>query len=788
MIKPPDEPIYRENLFTVYVDNLRTYLKLQHPEYSEKDIESFIRQYAREETVKLKKRLNEANRNREELDEPRDNEHRLWPTAQVVRHCHPDDEHKTHSYGNLTLYADEDISKITHEFSNKLISTSGTIYETPNLLQSFLKGMIDDTTANRKKEKKLMLKAKKDGDKIAEVFHNNLQATFKIENNSKYGAFGSLFNFLTDIGNLNAVTSISRYFVMTSYAHAERFLESNFYFRTVEQVINHLINCLRYGPTDEDIVKVINQYEWLYKPTHEDVKKFIIDSLRDYNHSDDVTSIESFIDKLSSERLTFVYYMSNLKHLAIINEEYFRSWFDKFFSIPEYGDLSDIDENDLATLDGDLITLLATVHQELLPRNKNGNSISIFDCITLDPELSKKLFIIGKHMEKMLDDIQPLIDIFNNHNVGIGSLVEHKYMYRDAVALSDTDSIIFTTRSWVEWYTHSNKVTQQAYNINASIVYFLSKATANILAHLSIAFGASKEEVFKMNMKNEFMMPILIVTPLKKHYASTLAVQEGVFFGEHRLDLKGVGLRGSNFSASLTNFVTWFTNILAKEIEDVGHIKITKYMIYAMMLERYILDSLHKYETTFLTIEPVKNERDYKEPEKSIYFNYKLWEEVFAEKYGHIQIPTKCFVLPLLDVSSQSYSFYLNREYPVIFEKLSNFTTQYPKKEITRIPLNPLNNQIPEELVKVTDLRSIIYSNLKPLYLLLNCFGICTGADKNKNQKTLLSDIYGWVNLTNDIREDMNEIFTTGDLKVQRYQLDLGDYFVHVSNPECVSF
>jgi hypothetical protein len=64
----------------------------------------------------------------------------------------------------------------------------------------------------------------------------------------------------------------------------------------------------------------------------------------------------------------------------------------------------------------------------MLPRNAKGNSISIYDCIAEYPELAKKLYCIGVHMQKCMDEIKPLFDLFMDHEVAIGYAAELKNM------------------------------------------------------------------------------------------------------------------------------------------------------------------------------------------------------------------------------------------------------------------------------------------------------------------------------------------------------------------------
>jgi hypothetical protein len=191
------------------------------------------------------------------------------------------------------------------------------------------------------------------------------------------------------------------------------------------------------------------------------------------------------------------------------------------------------------------------------------------------------------------------------------------------------------------------------------------------------------------------------------------------------------------------DYAEWFIKSTIDDIDKNGCINAKKYILRTLQFERYIYDDLQAGSTQFLTIDPVKNKDEYKEAERSIYFNYLFWEEIFGDKYGNIAIPTKCYILPLTNPRTYAYVSYLEQHYPDVAIRLKRFFERHPDKAVTRIPINPLTNVIPDELKLITDYKSIIFSNCSPLYLFLSSFAITTGT--STKQKVLFSDIYGMV-------------------------------------------
>lgn len=737
-----ETPSTRPNLFSAYIDNMTQYLKLRYPHAPKNSIETFVKSLVETKLVELQTKYREAKSNNEDISLPRAKEDSIWPTVEIVKHVHRD-EPKVHSYGNLTHYAEIPLFDIINESRNKIIAPFGTVYETTNNQSAFLKGMIDEKSVKRKKEKKAMLAAKKEGNVALAISHNNNQYTIKVAMNSMPGGMGSGFNFLSSIANFNSVTSISRFFIMNTYAHAERFLESNFYFRTEDQIVDWLVQCQLHGPSDEAIKAIMNKFN-LYVPSIDEVMEFISKCYSRYTGVTDIPRIRAMVTSMTDMMRSFVFYMSNAKNLFFFNDQLFRSFVTELFADKYDTKLAQESTPDqVYSIDGDLVIVLSVVHNDRLPKNKKGNSVSIFDTVQEQPELAKEMYARGKYMQMCIDKMQPIFDLFMHHTVRIGYVLEHKNMFRDTVILSDTDSIIFTTKTWLKWWNDSFKIDQNAFNISALIVYYLCKANVILNYNVSRALGALDKDLFAMNAKNEFTMPIEILTQLKKHYMSLLKIQEGVIYGTPQLDIKGVNLRGSNFSKYTLNYSNWFIKDLLEILYQRGKVSAQELIIRVLQFERIVYDSLMAGETKFLTVNPVKIESEYKEAEKGIYFNYLAWEAIFGEKYGHIAIPTKCFVVPLAGIRHAGYEYYLQNNYPEIAKNLHDFLEKYPDKKITRIPINPLIDEIPIELRKIINYKQIIYANARPLYIVLSCLAINLGS--LKKDTALFSEMYGWI-------------------------------------------
>ena len=800
------EPIERPKILDSYRENMITYLETIHPETPKEIIRKFVEDSVKRRAQKLWDNLLDAHKNidkyrelvrtqvipkmaelktfksavaKEEFIENAESEitefpvaellkmlqeygvdapspKSVWPTIKAVKAVDPDHpKSKKLSYGNLVEFPELDMLGFSNDYRTKIISPAGSIYETSNNDVAFLTNKIINDKARRSERKKLMLKYRKLGDMAKAKIYNNQQATIKINMNSTSGSMGCNGNFLSSPANYNSITSISRFFIMNAYANSERFLESNFYFRTVEQVLNFLVTCVRLGPDDDTVLKACESVS-LHLPSSDEVEKFLMSNAKQYCFESDFSAIHKFLIHCTPARLAFIFYMSNFKNVVMTNDAFWRPWMEDILSDVNVDYTKQRNPKDIKNVDGDLISVISTTYNDWLPKNKKGNNISIYDCLDPQPEqgvpeahpdIVCKFLAIAEHMESKLKQIEFAFDVFMNHKVSIGYVDEHKFMFRKAIGLSDTDSIIFTTKSWVKWFNGDLKFTKRAYSMNALMVYFLTKATIYLQYRVSETFNAVGKDLLTMSMKNEFMMPVVITTSAKKHYCSLLKIQEGVVYAKPRLDIKGVGLRGSNFSTATTNYVTWFIESTLYDVTRNGVIDPVEKILAVLRYERMVYDSLTSGNTEFLEVESIRTAEEYADPDRSIYFGYKFWEQVYSATYGSILIPTKAYVVDV------DYKFMLSKAYhdkliktsEQIANQLELFVSSISaKKSVNLVPINSTLEKVPVELRAAMRIRDMVYKRTRPLYMILRSLNIVTGGNPDKDI-TLLSDIYGWV-------------------------------------------
>lgn len=644
-------------------------------------------------------------------------------------------------YGNQELKK-VDLLNMIRKTKNKTIAPGGTIFQTTDVHVPLVKQFLDALVERRDNAKKAMFEYIKQNRKLEADNKNSEQALNKIAANSVSGGCGTDVNALYDKESYCSITSMCRHGTMMAYTFAERFLSSNYYFPTYEDAINFLITTLEKCPPKEEIRDILDKYrltevffDHLYDLVHSGLDRY---AAKD-THKDFI--LERLIKNMSPEERSFIYYSRSLYNIMYLNPDITHEFFTELFTLDtneKCMNREDIDISILKKLDGDLEQALQTSYAKIL-----GEEV-IKKLPDTNKELALKMAKIAYTAQEKINYIQPLIDMFLHSKVMIPKAHINKDMIRKAIIVSDTDSIIYTSKDIVTLYlkgtfTYSNPY---VYSMHAFATYFLCKSVSSLLRMIAIQRGAIGEKNIKMlKMKNEFLYPVFIRTNQSKHYIGYLTVQEGIVLKDPKMDVKGVQYKSSNLPKVTHKFTSKVIDTLVEDINTHTNIYAGDYISMVLNYEQQIFKSLREGQLTYYTNAPVKMKEEYKTPDSSLYSNYLIWQEVFSKKYGDIFVPSKCYLIPFTKnkYKSPEYLNWLMEKYPDIYKKWDTYIKKNPTKKINRLPIPIACQQIPEELIPLVDMRSIVFKNVQPAMLLLKTAGIDLG---NPKKLTLLSDYY----------------------------------------------
>lgn len=694
---PTPDKIYRDSLFTQYIEMQVQYLKKMCPELTEDQIRTKVQAIVKE---------------------------RYKPKRCKIL--------KDLAYGK-DKFVEQDLWNLLKFSENTIVSPNGTFYKPPYQVQSIISKMVVDKLAERKRIKKIQLKAEGAGDEVLAKRCWYQQATIKINCNSLPGGFGSAYNIFYCKPAYNTITSTARCMIARAYTICEQLLGGNFAWFTEEELLNHIVLNVKHMAPREQVEKCVQKYK-LKLPTKKMLCDFYEETLRQYVPNPKMKAIFDYIDKLDQTEVTFLFYYCNLRHIMWYNEEVFKPYIKHVLNIDDIAVDENVTKDDAFKID-ETVTTVATVAFA----DKLGN-FGLVDICNDHPEFIPKLVAYSKATEKRLHVLDLLMDTFVNTGADIPETQKKPMTWRNTTIVSDTDSVIFTADAWDSWYRQGAlDVTQESYQIASLVIYWLHHAVEFALRRFSVKFGVTGEAVTRLAMKNEFLFSVMMIYDAKKTYVGIQKVKEGVILPKPKPDVKGQTLRGSSICTEALDFSE---NLMIKEIlEPVtqGPISGEELIQKVVDFEHHIADTIQNRDSTFMKITSLKYERDYKNPEStSVFKAWVFWQKVFAQEYGDLHPPTKVKIFELVQ-PTQDYFDWLEKESPDIYKKMRKYIIEN-KKLPNNLIINPADNSIPKEMVPLVNVRAVIWHNIKPSYNTLSRLNIGVGCEK---QKLLLSDIYG---------------------------------------------
>lgn len=628
-----------------------------------------------------------------------------------------------------------DLAPYFDSHSNNLMSVSGSIYMQHTQKLSKTIEMTLDLKSDRKREKKEQFKAKAAGNESESLEHYYRQTSIKITMNSLPGNYGSPYSVFYSKANYNAITSCGRALIGYAYSEIESVLGGNFAWFSKDELKQHIFAHLTKGVDCDKVRTVMTKYnlKWVDR---QQLFEFYQGVLAKYHKYENYFDIAAIISKLSDEEVQFFYYFQNLRHILMENDAVFRPWIKDLFDMDKVP-IFECAPEDLNKIDGDLVTLCnVTYHKYIDP---GDSKIQVYDLPKERPDLARKFVCIAKYVEDKLASVQDIFDVFVYTPINRSNVQARKMMYRNSAVISDTDSVIFTVKDWVAWYTGNvYDYSDMAYHITFLMIYWIQKAVAQCLYIYSQAHGAQGEFAKVMAMKNEFFYPVIVLADVKKHYAGIVTVQEGVILPTPDIDIKGVQFKGSDICKPATEFAKNFIEIegltnMYKHGRISGHELIDKIRTF----EQRIRNDIEAGKADWLEALALRPKNDYANPMSSNWYYFYAWQSIFADKYGEISVPTKA---PAVQINKPDahYFEWLSKTNKSIYQKFKKFI-ETNKRVPPKFVINPVSGTIPRELIPLVKITDIVHHNVRPIHLFLKQIGISCG---HEDDKLLFSDVY----------------------------------------------
>ena len=637
-----------------------------------------------------------------------------------------------------------------------IMSPTMTVYKPKSMEMAYTTTYLINGINNRKLNKAAAFKFLENNDKDNYSFKWNEQSVDKILNNGLSGAECTRSTILHCASIHPTLTSTCR--VSTGYANSnnERVLAGNRHYRSPEIAEANLLATIRLADL-KLVEEVVNKYN-LTLPTTSDVMDMVSASSK-YYWTDTVASnrIRQMVDGFTPIERAAVMYTSDMYHLRVLNEEMV------------FGLLRSMSRTDgriknvyldslLKELTSDQITLLSYLLGSHLQGNKvstiadnqrkgvpttvkdsSGNEIGV-----LDESVVERLVFSAMNLISVIKEYSDLFRMVFMHKLMPLSVATVPNMIRHVGVMSDTDSAVYTVQEWIKAYSGKYSFAEDAVNIGHCMGYFASTSIIHILAQMSKNMGVEEDEIFRYTMKAEYYFPVFILTSRAKAYCAEKGGQEGIVFSDPEQEIKGNIFKGSSVAKIVKDQTDWMITNIIETVKSEKKINVQKYIDLVADMEKKIMESIYKGDISHFSGIEIKNHDSYKlDPMKSNYFNYLLWDKVFAPKYGPCPEPPYNAIRVGLTTSTSkkmrdAFEAMGDKELAARWAAIMEEANKEYMGSIILPKGIVMTLGMPDEIKPLINIRNILYNLLEAQYTILEVFNIYM---LDKGQHRLLSDI-----------------------------------------------
>lgn len=515
--------------------------------------------------------------------------------------------------------------------NEEILVPTFTTYVPPKVRKSILVGFIDNNVKLRSKAKKAAFKADAEGRKDDYIMLNNEQTNRKLYNNSMSGAFAAGGSIVNNPTGHNTLTSITRTVSSIGNSSNEKIIMGNRHYRNADVTLQNVIS-ITSSLNKEELDAVIQKYKLVY-PTVEQVLEGIRWST-DFYWKDEkaFAKIENFVRTLDPiERAGFMY-CGDFYHIRKFNDAFTRNFLARM-SMKVRGKPVDEPTKAIHKFNEQIINY---AHQICMKEVRGFGT----DHYKMPVEDLYTLIATCQNIQDLLTEHKDFITaIFLTDNIP-SSTAYIPNMIRRSVVLSDTDSTMFAIDDWVIWYRGQLVFDDEAYALAGSVMFIATECIQHCLALFSANMGVEREKLMMLAMKPEFVFPLHCQTSVAKHYFASIAVKEGNVYPEHKSEIKGVYMKNSAAPRALIDDSQAKMKEIMKRIHNGEKISLADELKRVANIERKIKESLLNGDVEFYKKSKIKSPEAYaRSPEESPYAYHMFWEQVFAPKYGPVEVP-----------------------------------------------------------------------------------------------------------------------------------------------------
>lgn len=589
---------------------------------------------------------------------------------------------------------------------NNILCANGSIIYNPLQEASPLTPILDQNEKTRDEIKAKMFEAVQSGDNKRKRSLDGMQYSEKVVMNSMYGSQTQKGSILSSTDSASAITTQGREWISEMMWSIEKYLlgniclkNSNEFYRYFQIISRRII--------DESFLKYLSYY-----PTIDDCIEKIFDMVSGMDDRKDFLSSNGFkriIEKIKSfsdiELIKF-YYVDNLKQL-ILKNTIFQQIFIEIINIPD----NFYDPYDIPESYRDKIDFLWNITKNFVYSNIN----------TYDR--------VNKYMTRK----------------------------RKCILMSDTDSVMVCLDEvfdWINCITNNQYKLKEDQNIRFKIVNTLSSLISNVCNNacyrLSSSCNVPEDQRKRLKMKNEFLfLRMILFTSVKKNYATLSALQEGRIIPEKdRLVNTGGKLTSSNIIQEIKERMNQIIRYKILEPPIPNPIEVWRELID---LENHIRNEIKSGNKHYLLISKYRGMvKGYANPEgHDVNRAVTIWNRLYGLEHPISAYETiyKAKTIVLTEEDAEKYitdPIWKEKVLDLVFDKYGKHRREFIGQDfraygLKTIAINAMNGnpeKIPEWLIPIIDVDSIIDQHTRVLKDLLVSIGLHQTKINSKKSKT----------------------------------------------------
>lgn len=610
--------------------------------------------------------------------------------------------------------------------------------EEDNGIDSLHKAFTTYNLSARAKAKKAAATAYSNGDMWLASELTNKQKVLKLLNNAMSGAFASPGTIHYNPSAHYTLTSITRSTASIGNIITEQVSAGNRFYSTLDNTLGHLVSTVTCVP-DSKYVLLLEKFD-IHVPTVDECIEMVHWSSDLYwKDADWTNTIRTYINGLSDIERCKIVYNNDLFHFHKFNRNFARTMILALGGKAN-GIITTEEQVSYVEAQPDYLKSLV-IHvcmEEMLAHlgttDPDGKGITLNPKELYDTPLLDLISSTLYNMVNKFSYYTPVLNaLFANriHPVGMANTKE---MVRRVIALSDTDSTCGSYGHWVIDILGGEDFGQVGVSVSSTIMTIVGLSIENAINVFTGNMNVGSKSQGLLEMKNEYFWKTFSVGNATKHYYALVNIVEGLVLKEPKLELKGSGFILSKTSKIYRDISDELFMDINNKVADGIKINPREYIDRVLKVEKMIMEKVTKGDMDILESTTIKGEKSYKKPMSSAYQHYKLWDEIFAEKYGHVDEPPYIAVKYNCNIGKKSeLKLFLDGiKDDKVRSRFKTYMEKNNKDKITNILLpfdKVLEAGIPEEIVDIVDMSKLVRGNCKAMYRILQSIGVVVKED-----------------------------------------------------------